>query len=68
VENDCPKLQISNKSMIDSLITVDGSMEEYQDKVVTKGFSQQEGVDLDETLTPVVQEDSPRKRELPWMG
>jgi hypothetical protein len=40
--------------MIDSLITANGSMEECQDKVVTKGFAQQEGADLDETLTPVV--------------
>jgi hypothetical protein len=40
--------------VIDSLIAVDGSMEEYQDKVVTEGFSQQEVADLDETLTPVV--------------
>ena len=38
----------------DSLITVDGSMEACQDKVVIEGFSQQEGVNLDETLTLVV--------------
>jgi hypothetical protein len=42
------------ESVIDSLIAANGSMEEYQDKVVTEGFSQQEVVDLDETLTPVV--------------
>jgi len=38
----------------DSLITVDGSMEACQDKVVIEGFSKQEGADLDETLTLVV--------------
>jgi len=30
------------ESMIDSFITTNGSMEEYQGKVVTKGFSQRE--------------------------
>jgi hypothetical protein len=42
------------ESMIDSLIAVDGSMEEYWDKVVTRGFSHQEEVGLNETLTPFV--------------
>jgi hypothetical protein len=42
------------ESVIDSLIAVDGSMEEYKEKVVTEGFSQQEVADLDETLAPVV--------------
>lgn len=38
----------------DSLTPADGSMEECQDKVVTEGFSQQDGAELDETLTLVV--------------
>jgi hypothetical protein len=33
------------ESVIDSLITANGSMEESQDKIVTKGFSYQEGVE-----------------------
>ena len=40
--------------VIDSLITSDKSMKERQNKVVIKGLSQQEGANLDETLTPVV--------------
>lgn len=39
--------------LIDSLITANGSMEEYQDKVVIEGFSRQEEADPDVTLTPV---------------
>jgi hypothetical protein len=34
------------KQVIDSKLVVDGSIEEYQDKVV--GFSQKEGINLDE--------------------
>ena len=33
--------------MINSRLVVDGSIEEYQEKVV--GFSQKEGIDFDET-------------------
>jgi hypothetical protein len=40
--------------VIDSLITTNGSMEEYQDKVVPKGFYQKDGANLDETLAPIV--------------
>ena len=39
--------------VIESLITGDESMKERQDKVGIEGFSQQEGANLDETLTPV---------------
>jgi hypothetical protein len=39
------------ESMIDSKLAVDGSIEEYKDRVV--GFSQKEGVDLDEILALV---------------
>ena len=40
--------------VIDSLITGDESMKERKDKFVIEGFSQQEGANLDETLTLVV--------------
>jgi hypothetical protein len=41
------------ESVIDSKLAVDGSIEEYKDRVV--GFSQERGVDLDETLAPSYQ-------------
>jgi hypothetical protein len=50
------------ESMIDSLIAADGSTEKYQDKVITEGFSQQEVVDLDETLTPKIRGFSQEER------
>jgi len=44
----------TGETVIDSLIAADGSIEEYQDKVVIEEFSQQEVADLDETHTPIV--------------
>ena len=40
--------------VIDSLITGDESMKERKEKFVIEGFSQQEGANLDDTLTPLV--------------
>jgi hypothetical protein len=48
-------------SEIDSLIADDGSMEEYQGKVVKKGFPQQEVADLDDSY-------SSSRRILPGRG
>lgn len=47
------KVAIGPKNVFQIKYTVDGSVEHYKDKIVNKGFTQQEGVDYLDTFSLV---------------
>ena len=47
------KLVVSSMWIIKTEHLVDGSIEKYKEIFVTQGFSQKEGIDYEETSTPI---------------
>ena len=44
---------VSSKWLFKIKNAIDGSIEKYKERFVTRGFSQKEGIEYEETFTPV---------------
>ena len=47
------KVPIGSKWLFKSKLKVDGSIDKFKERLVAKGYSQQEGIGIEETYVPV---------------